>query len=362
MYLLKEAFLNVEKLGPHVLDGRYDLLGPDGSIILPQVCEDLIEPGWEITMKIWPTAALPPPPPPFPFPPLPCIGYSIPPSSTENDEDNVDDEYSTDRTLSWFWISQMNVIPGYWATPWASQFLPDSPFSFELCRGILVVMLQALLGFTNDRSLRYVHEYQPSNREWLKSDKSTFPPYARSARNGVVVGGTYEPIDFRVVQPTTKSESQLFQQPLPPIELLHSYEYQVNRNPEDDDTTVIEKQLELTSLDSWLSLPSRTPEISNGGFHLTRTTPALVARLIRSCGRDLQDFDGTASDGGLQDIQRMTDSIIETYLDEKMSKAELLFLVVAMIRTVKVAICIVLGPSTARIREELKSNIPVYLV
>ena len=58
----------------------------------------------------------------------------------------------------------------------------------------------------------------------------------------------------------------------------------------------------------------------------------------------------------------MTDGLIETYLDEKMSKAELLFLVVSMIRTAKVAVCIVLGSSTAQVQEELKSNIPVYLV
>ena len=203
-------------------------------------------------MKIWQMTAPPPPP----------TGYPLPPRSAKDDGDDLvimdevvteredDDEYSNDETLSWFWVSQMNVISGYWATPWASQFPPDSPFSFELFRGVLVVMLQALLGFTNAQSLRYIDEYKPSNREWLESDKSTFPPYARNARNGVVIGGTYEPIDLRVVEPTTNSESQLFQQPLPPIELLHSYEYQVNRNPENDDTTIMDKQLELTSLDS----------------------------------------------------------------------------------------------------------------
>lgn len=254
----------------------------------------------------------------------------------------------------------MDVISGYWATPFSTPLRDSS--TVEVCRSMLVVMLQALLGFTNAQSLRYVDGYKLPNREWLKSGKSTFPPYAHNARNGVVIGGIYEPINFRVVEPTTDSGSQLFREPLPPIELLHSYEYQVNDNTKRDDTTIIDKQLELTSLDSWLSLAGRTLEIANGGFELTRTTPALVSEVFWDWQPQLQTLDGTASDGGLQDIQLMTDLFIQTYLNRNMSKAELLFLIVAIIRTAKVAIYITLGPSTAQVQDELKSNIPVYLV
>ena len=77
--------MHVEGIGPHVSEGHYDLLGPQGEIILPHVWETVIEPDWTITMHMWPmteekeeatTGALadivaveegvPPPPPPAP--------------------------------------------------------------------------------------------------------------------------------------------------------------------------------------------------------------------------------------------------------------------------------------------------------
>ena len=52
--LIKEAFLHVADLCPHVADGHYDLLGPKDEIIMPSMWESVIEPGWEITMHMWP--------------------------------------------------------------------------------------------------------------------------------------------------------------------------------------------------------------------------------------------------------------------------------------------------------------------
>ncbi len=54
--LIKQAFLHVDTIGPEVQEGHYDLIGPDGEIILPQVWESMIEPGWEIVMHMWATA------------------------------------------------------------------------------------------------------------------------------------------------------------------------------------------------------------------------------------------------------------------------------------------------------------------
>lgn len=53
--LIKQAFLHVVVIGPHVQEGHYDLIGPNGKIILPQVWETMIEPGWSVTMHMWPT-------------------------------------------------------------------------------------------------------------------------------------------------------------------------------------------------------------------------------------------------------------------------------------------------------------------
>ncbi len=57
--LIKQAFLHVEVIGPLVQEGRYDLLSPSGEIILPAVWERVVEPGWAITMHMWPMDNLP---------------------------------------------------------------------------------------------------------------------------------------------------------------------------------------------------------------------------------------------------------------------------------------------------------------
>jgi len=62
--LIRQAFLHVEGLGPHVLEGHYDLIGPKGDIILPRVWETIIQPGWDISMHMWPMPEPPKPPPP----------------------------------------------------------------------------------------------------------------------------------------------------------------------------------------------------------------------------------------------------------------------------------------------------------
>lgn len=52
--LIKQAFSQVDILGPHVQAGHYDLTGPDGNIILPSLWEETVEPGLNITMTMWP--------------------------------------------------------------------------------------------------------------------------------------------------------------------------------------------------------------------------------------------------------------------------------------------------------------------
>lgn len=36
------------------MDGHYDLVGPAGDIILPQVWDSIIKPEWEVSMTMWP--------------------------------------------------------------------------------------------------------------------------------------------------------------------------------------------------------------------------------------------------------------------------------------------------------------------
>ena len=57
--LIEAAFRHVDMIGPHVLKGYFDLVGPGGTIILPEVWEDMIEPGMAIVMTMWPVDKFP---------------------------------------------------------------------------------------------------------------------------------------------------------------------------------------------------------------------------------------------------------------------------------------------------------------
>jgi hypothetical protein len=57
--LIKQAFIHVDVIGQHVQEGHYDLMGPDGGIILPQVWDAMIKPDWEVSMHMWPIPETP---------------------------------------------------------------------------------------------------------------------------------------------------------------------------------------------------------------------------------------------------------------------------------------------------------------
>lgn len=57
--LIKQAFQHVDVIGQHVQEGHYDLMGPDGEIILPQVWDTMIKPDWEVSMHMWPMPETP---------------------------------------------------------------------------------------------------------------------------------------------------------------------------------------------------------------------------------------------------------------------------------------------------------------
>ncbi|KAK3936798.1 hypothetical protein QBC46DRAFT_394230 [Diplogelasinospora grovesii] len=59
--LITQAFLHVDVIGPHVREGHYDLMGPNGDIILPSIWERVIQPDWAVTMHMWPMDKTPGP-------------------------------------------------------------------------------------------------------------------------------------------------------------------------------------------------------------------------------------------------------------------------------------------------------------
>lgn len=52
--LINQAFAHIDGLGPHVREGHYDLEGPEGELILKNIWDTTVQPGWQVTMKMWP--------------------------------------------------------------------------------------------------------------------------------------------------------------------------------------------------------------------------------------------------------------------------------------------------------------------
>ena len=63
--LINQAFAHID-LAEHVMAGRYDLIGADGEIIMPDYWESTVEPDMHITMMMWSIQKkeeeIPPPP------------------------------------------------------------------------------------------------------------------------------------------------------------------------------------------------------------------------------------------------------------------------------------------------------------
>jgi hypothetical protein len=54
--LIKEAFSGSGGfIDARIENGQYDLIGPNGEIILPKIWETSVEPGWAVSIDIWPT-------------------------------------------------------------------------------------------------------------------------------------------------------------------------------------------------------------------------------------------------------------------------------------------------------------------
>ncbi len=57
--VIKQAFAHLDVLGPYVLAGNYDLIGPGEEVILPSTWNFLIRPGWVISMQMTPMKEAP---------------------------------------------------------------------------------------------------------------------------------------------------------------------------------------------------------------------------------------------------------------------------------------------------------------
>ena len=54
---IKEALGQHDAIGQQILNGQYDVIGPTGSIIMPNCWRFVIEPGWDVTLIIPPISS-----------------------------------------------------------------------------------------------------------------------------------------------------------------------------------------------------------------------------------------------------------------------------------------------------------------
>ncbi|OBT53056.1 hypothetical protein VE04_07547 [Pseudogymnoascus sp. 24MN13] len=113
-----------------------------------------------------------------------------------------------------------------------------------------------------------------------------------------------------------------FKSVIPALELLYSYDWQVDKCKRDQMGYADEQNVQLMRLDSWLSYVGRTDEISGGPHHLLKSTTALIQLLIDDFEVDFQNINLSAEEGGLQDIQGLAANVMDFLTDEGLNEAE----------------------------------------
>ncbi|KAK5045537.1 hypothetical protein LTR84_009155 [Exophiala bonariae] len=233
-----------------------------------------------------------------------------------------------DGAIKWLWICQIDVLPGYFANPWHDYF------SRETCLGTIVTMLEALEYYTDHSTLAYV-DALPWCEHWLRRGQATHPSYAINAMGGVIIPGGYDLVKF-----------ESYSSPMPVIQLLGSYHRQIDPSSyQGSDALVVENLAELMALDSWLSFCGRQPEIYDGRNNL-----------------EFSSLDRTAAEGGHQIVKELAGLIAHTLEKALLTEEEQLFTMMAMLRAAKMALCLLNGPTTAKLRDIFLRDVQVYLV
>ena len=51
--LIKRSFSHVESMNAKIFRGSYDILSPTGEIILPEIWDSVVKPGWVVELRVW---------------------------------------------------------------------------------------------------------------------------------------------------------------------------------------------------------------------------------------------------------------------------------------------------------------------
>ncbi|KAH7325826.1 hypothetical protein B0I35DRAFT_119475 [Stachybotrys elegans] len=250
--------------------------------------------------------------------------------------------------VNWFWLSQTDIIPGFWATPWR-EF---QQLSSSVCVGAVATFIEALgISFGNAEGVRY-RSYGPGCSDTVEAmlqGKRTYPAYAHGADGGVVCGGVYSTVSHRA-----------FAQPIPTIDLIGSYEDHINQAQSSSQESCERRLVELMRLDAWLSLVGRTPEISEGPSRLLEQTPALVQSLMSEYHERFYDL--TMESAAAGEYGKLGGVAIIWLEFNRLTAAERIYVLVAGLRTAKVGQAVLAGSDTRLLKTIFEKDTQVYLV
>ncbi|KAL8991723.1 MAG: hypothetical protein Q9169_007709, partial [Polycauliona sp. 2 TL-2023] len=240
---------------------------------------------------------------------------------------------------TWKWTCQMDVMPALWATPWYEDI--------NYSKGAISTILEALSSLLGTEALQYVSSLRDKNLDkifdHMYKGYSTWPIYAINARDG-----------FYLQDYAPEVELPGIAVKMPAIRVLYNYEWQtkkyLQRGQEDS------KVAELMMIDSWLSICGRQSEITNGASDLRRNMPKLVQYLFEKFELKFARLHLSANEGGLQHIRPVAQKLMQRLADGRLSPAEQLFTLVAMLRTAKIDICIATGPFTSHLLDVLDTE------
>ncbi|KAI9661999.1 MAG: hypothetical protein M1831_002914 [Alyxoria varia] len=248
--------------------------------------------------------------------------------------------------VRWMWMSQMNVISGCWATPWKFNFHES------ICRcAIRVIRVELISTYMVDEPLMARLSAQEFNHLFRHGmPLQSHPPYAVHAARDQRISNTYADEIAWVYFPP-------FDCKLPAV-CIHFAFLDRLKGPfidTEEDNTFYAK--ELMRFDYWMWRASETRAIIDGKLNLIRNTPAIVEYLIEfSMGRFEENYVFEL------DPKACREAIKKVMIDMGASEAERMFLFVAMLRTLRFAVCVCQGLDTSQALEILKKDIRAHMV
>ncbi|KAL9082625.1 MAG: hypothetical protein Q9159_006282 [Coniocarpon cinnabarinum] len=244
-------------------------------------------------------------------------------------------------SLKWYWISQMNVVEGHFASPWRDSI------DQEICIRAFGINLRNLI-FDDDVGLSCVKFPSEGIRDFFGSAPPTvsYPPYVVNT-SGPPPPVTYDD-SFRrqgAPPPLGWKYYKAFRCDLPEIAtFIENYftfdDFNSNRryNAVSDSILFVH---ELMRFDHWLHRAGETKAIRRGKAQLLRNAPALVQFVLEHFYDSFKYCYVTGHSG------RECSEKIRWKLEQSgLSPAEITFITVAILRTLRYAFCLGSGLNT----------------